>query len=495
MKRDGYIIEEIVERNNLEESFDTVVRGNKRKATKEGQWLWEHREAFLNEVAAELSHGTITLSKPINREVVEHGKIRHIQIFDMKSRIKVNAVMSVVDKHLRGRFIRTTSASIKGRGMHELKAYIERDMREDPAIRYWYKFDIKKFYDTVHQDFIMFCVNRTFKDKRLISIIEILVHLLPDGTGMSMGLRASQGLCNLLLSVFLDHYLKDRYQVRHFYRYCDDGVIGGSSKQILWLCRNIVHEQIEVIGQEIKKNERVFPISEGLDFLGYVVYPTHSQLRKRVKQDFARKLARVRSRKRRKELVGSLWGLAKHCNSWHLLETILYPSEYNMLKRKAKKRLNMKDFGSVKVEQKEIDGKKNFRGQKISGRELDHKSFIIYDYEKDVIPRREKEEYEKRLEAAAMKGIDTNLVDKPKAKYIVSIIYQGQLRKMWTGDKEMWNDLNSAAEQGCLPMFCSMDVDYSGAFPKYSLVSGTAFGFQMPTDEELEAMKLKLKLK
>lgn len=495
MKRDGYIVEEITEWQSLEESFDTVVKGTKRKAMKEGKWLMANRNAFLREVAAELSQGIITLSQPTNKEVEEYGKIRHIQVFDMKSRIKVNAVMSVVDKHLRRRFIRTTSASIKGRGMHELKSYIERDMKENPDIRYWYKFDIRKFYDTVHQDFIMYCVNKTFKDKKLIAIMEKLVRLLPDGIGMSMGLRASQGLCNLLLSVFLDHYLKDRYGVRYFYRYCDDGVIGGSTKEYLWQCREIVHEQIESIGQEIKKNESIFPISEGLDFLGYVIYPTHSRLRKRIKQTCARKLRKVKSRKRRQQLVGSIWGMVKHCNGWHLLEELLYPSEYNKIKRKVKKKHKMKDFESVKVEQKEIDGKKNFRGQKVSGRELDHKPFIVYDFERDVIPRREKEEYRKRIEDSAAKGVDASLVDKPKSKYIVSVIYQEQLRKMWTGDREMWSDLESAASQGCLPMFCSMDVDYSGAFPKYSLVSGKAFGFQMPTDEELEALKVKLKLR
>lgn len=31
MKRDGYIIEEIIEQTNLEESFDDVVRGTLRK--------------------------------------------------------------------------------------------------------------------------------------------------------------------------------------------------------------------------------------------------------------------------------------------------------------------------------------------------------------------------------------------------------------------------------------------------------------------------------
>lgn len=155
----------------------------------------------------------------------------------------------------------------------------------------------------------------------------------------------------------------------------------------------------------------------------------------------------------------------------------------------------MKDFGNVNVEQKAVDGKKVFKGQKISGRELDHKPFIIRDFEREVIPRRERDEYEKRLAEAEAKGMDTSRVKQPKPKYLVSVLYNGQLRKMWTGDREMWNDLDSAEEQGCIPMFCSMDADYSGTFPKYILVSGKAFGFTPPSDEEYKALLQKLNIK
>ena len=47
---------------------------------------------------------------------MEGGKLRRIQILTMKDRIAVHAIMAVVDRHLRKRFIRTTSASIKERG-------------------------------------------------------------------------------------------------------------------------------------------------------------------------------------------------------------------------------------------------------------------------------------------------------------------------------------------------------------------------------------------
>ena len=328
MKRDGYIIEEIIDHQNLEDSFDEVVRGELRKEVLiEGKRLINHRAEFLQSVRDEIMSGHVSLM-PVHRPpteielknggyypktIVEADKVRHIQVFCMAARIKVNAVMRVVDRHLHKRYIRTTSASIKNRGMHDLKEYIENDMKLYPDIKYWYKFDIRKFYDTVHQDFAMYALRHVFKDEKFLCIMEQFVRLLPDGLGMSMGLRASQGVCNLLLSVFLDHYLKDRYGVKHFYRYCDDGLIGSCSKIYLWECRELVHERIDSIQQEIKPNERIFPIEEGLDFLGYVTYPDgYSRLRKRVKKNFARKLHRIKSRKRRTEIIGSLWGMAKH---------------------------------------------------------------------------------------------------------------------------------------------------------------------------------------
>lgn len=47
----------------------------------------------------------------------------------------------------------------------------------------------------------------------------------------------------------------------------------------------------------IKPNERVFPVEEGIDFLGYVIRPDYVRLRKRIKQKFARKMHEVKSRK------------------------------------------------------------------------------------------------------------------------------------------------------------------------------------------------------
>ena len=371
MKRDGYIIEEIVEQSNLEASFDSVVRGTLRKRLREGQWLLENREAFLQSVREEILSGKVQLGDYHEKVIKEGGKIRQIQVFSMRDRIKINAVMSVVDKHLRRRYIRTTAASIKQRGMHDLMQYVKRDMQEDPTIRYWYKFDIHKCYDTVRHEFVRYALQRVFKDKKLLGILYDFIDIMPDGVRMSMGMRSSQGLVNLLLSVFLDHFLKDRYGVKHFYRYMDDGVVGASNKLFLWCVRDSVHECIEKIGQKIKHNERVFPISEGLDYLGYVIFSDHVLLRKRVKKKFCRKLAKIKSRKRRIEVVGSLIGMAKHADCKQLLRKLLTKKE--MIK-----------FSDLGLTYTPKDGKKRFNGECVRISSIVNVEIEIHDFERDV---------------------------------------------------------------------------------------------------------------
>ena len=410
MRREGHIIEEIVEYSNMAELFDQVLSGTKRKKNHQGRYLLAHREEVIKELSERIASGTfhVTEKDIEEKDIIEAGKLRHIQFFKkLKNSIAVHAIMSVVDKHLKKRFIRTTSASIKNRGMHDLMKYIRRDMQKDPeGTRFCYKFDISKFYESVNQDFVMYSVHRVFKDKKLIAMLDNFVRIIPQG--ISIGLRSSQGLGNLLLSVYLDHYLKDRYGVRHFYRYCDDGVVLGKSKAELWEIRDAVHEQLEQIDLKVKANERVFPVDEGIDFLGYVIYPDHVLLRKRIKQKFARKMHEVKSKKRRRVLIASFYGMAKHADCIML---------FNKLTGK-----EMKSFKDLNVAYKPEDGKKRFAGAVVSIRELVNLPIVVKDFEVGV---------------KTSQGED---------RCVVSIEHNGEPKKFFTNSEEMKNILQQVSE-------------------------------------------------
>ena len=407
MRREGYLIEEIVEPSNMEAAFRQVLRGTKRKRSRQGRIMLAHKEEVLEELSSRISDGTFRVKDYHEKIIMEGGKLRRIQVLSLKDRIAVHAIMSVVDEHLKKRFIRTTSASIKNRGMHDLLAYIRDDMKKDPeGTRYCYKFDISKFYESVRQDFVMYCVNRVFKDKKLIAMLDGFVRMMPEG--ISIGLRSSQGLGNLLLSVFLDHYLKDKCGIRHFYRYCDDGVVLGKTNAELWKIRDVIHGRINSIGLSVKPNERVFPVDEGIDFLGYVIRPDYVRLRKRIKQRFARRIHEVKSRKRRRELVVSFYGMAKH-------------ADCNMLFKKLTGK-EMKSFKDLNVAYKPEDGKKRFPGTVVSIRELVNLPIIVKDFEM---------------------GIKT---EQGEDRCIVAIEQNGEPKKFFTNSEEMKNILRQIEE-------------------------------------------------
>lgn len=400
-------MEEVVEYHNMSEAFDTVLRGSKRKRSRQGRYLLEHREEVIAELTAALADGSFRLGGYHERDIEEYGKKRRLQILSMKDRIAVFAVMNVVDRHLQKRYIRTTGASIKGRGTHDLMKCIRTDMADDPeGTRYAYKFDIRRFYDNARQDFVMWCFRRVFKDEKLLTVLEGFVTMLPEG--ISFGLRSSQGAGNLLLSVFLDHYLKDKYGVCHYYRYCDDGLVLGKTKAELWTVRDIIHGRMEMIDLEVKPNERVFPVEEGIDFLGYVIHPDFVRLRKRVKQKFARKMHEVKSRRRRRELVVSFYGMAKHADCNKL---------FNKLTGK-----EMRSFKDLNVAYKPEDGKKRFPGTVVSIRELVNLPIIVKDFET---------------------GIKT---DQGDDRCIVSIEQNGEPKKFFTNSEEMKNILAQVRE-------------------------------------------------
>lgn len=100
----------------------------------------------------------------------------------------------------------------------------------------------------------------------------------------------------------------------------DDIVILAETKQEL----HALFKEIETylggkLQLQIKPNWRVFPVELGIDFCGYVHYPTHTRLRKRIKKRFAKMLAK----RYRKLSVPSYIGWCKHSDSKNLIRKLL----------------------------------------------------------------------------------------------------------------------------------------------------------------------------
>ena len=141
-------------------------------------------------------------------------------------------------------------------------------------------------------------------------------------------------------------------------------------KKELWKLGDLYVKEVAKLGLSVKESEAVRPISEGLDHLGYVHYGDHSLLRKRTKKNTARKLAKVKSRKRRQQIIGSFKGMAYHADCIHL---------YYILTGQ-----HMKKFSEMGVVYTPADGKKRFPGKTMRMSALQNKVIEIHDYETGI---------------------------------------------------------------------------------------------------------------
>lgn len=385
-KRYGYLIQKIIERTNMDRAFDEVVDqlperkviekdGSKKVLPGRRTWYRNRREEILSRLVQQISDGSFHVDHYDEMWVTDGPKVRKVQSPCVEHRIGCNAIMRVVEDVLYPSVIRTSAASIPGRGMHRLFAKMRHDIEKDrEGTAYFYKCDIRKFFESIDQDLMWAFVQDKIKDPVLLPILHNFVTMMEKG--LSIGLRSSQCYGNIFLAG-IDHYFKDFLGVRYYYRYCDDIVILCSSKQKLWLLRDIMHEQAALLNLEVKPNECVRPISEGIDFLGFVYDGRKARLRKRTKQKAARKLHKIKSRKRRQEIIGSLKGMAKWCDSKHLYKKLTGKSMESF----ADKVKQMKKDG---VEYTGRNGKRMLTGQEVSLRTLVNMHIVVLDFEPDV---------------------------------------------------------------------------------------------------------------
>lgn len=289
------------------------------------------RDAIIGTLKRQIADGSfrITLKDVKTLRVKDGPKERECQAPKVPKRVGCHCIMVVVEKYTYPSLIHNTGASIKGRGMHWMHHIIEDDIKAVPGLfTHYYKNDISHYYDSISQERMKCVIWQYISDSVLLPILDSFITLLPEG--LSKGLRSSQTFGNLFISPVHHKMLSmaERYfisnedgsvEVRYlYYNYCDDTAIGGNDKKRLWQLRDVYVEEMAKLGLTVKPNEAVRPLTDGLDMVGYVHYPTHTLLRKRTKQNAARKLAKVKSRKRRQKIIGSFKGMACHADCKHL---------------------------------------------------------------------------------------------------------------------------------------------------------------------------------
>ncbi len=115
---------------------------------------------------------------------------------------------------------------------------------------------------------------------------------VPSGKGLPIGNLSSQFFANVYLNE-LDQFVKHRLKCKYYIRYCDDFLLLDPSPQKLMRWRETIEGFLreELLLRPNVQQDRLRPVSSGIDFLGYIVRRRYVLARRRVVNHFKEKLA------------------------------------------------------------------------------------------------------------------------------------------------------------------------------------------------------------
>ena len=110
------------------------------------------------------------------------------------------------------------------------------------------------------------------------------------GKGLPIGNLTSQFFANVYMHA-CDQFIKHHLKCRHYVRYVDDFVLVASDcGQLQRWQQQISQFLAHNLTLKLRHPQVLQPLSNGIDFLGYVVFPHHRLVRKRVVRHFRQKL-------------------------------------------------------------------------------------------------------------------------------------------------------------------------------------------------------------
>lgn len=193
------------------------------------------------------------------------------------------------------------------------------------------KCDISKYFYNIRHDTLKAQIRRIITDVDVLWLVDLIIDSTAD-IGIPIGNQTSQLFALLYLNC-LDHYIKEKLGIKYYGRYMDDFYLIHPDKEYLKKCQKEITDIMAGLGLTLNKKTQIFPIANGIDFLGFHTYLTETgkvirKVRAKSKNNARRKLKRMRVKVNNGELsmervqasYTSWRGHAKNGNSHHILQ-------------------------------------------------------------------------------------------------------------------------------------------------------------------------------
>lgn len=368
MKRIGNIWHEVCDKDNIR----LAIRGAVKKPS--DRFLLRHMEEYVEDIHAQLTTETYRFS-PLKHMIAHDPKERVIDYaVTYPDKVLINCVLNVLKGGIIPKYIENTHSSIKGRGLHQCAGRIKRAVKRYPnAVAL--QTDIKKYYHSIDHDKCKAELRRYIKDAKCLRFLDTLID--NHDQGVPIGISLGSYIANLYLTR-VDRWVYDELQPLMYVRYMDDMLMLFPTKGEAHVALDMLTEKLAEYGLMVKNNARICPVSMGVSMIGYVFYPTHTLLRKNIRERMRKKARAVRhlTGDAWKEQMASYYGWCVHADCRHLMQ-VMFGERYQLIKDMEYKKLNEKRTAE------------NFFGlpreSRVSIRDLVGQDIVLLDYKEVVI--------------------------------------------------------------------------------------------------------------
>jgi len=292
------LFNDIISAENLFSAWDKFKNGKRNK--KDVQHFEWNLEENIFKLHRELKNKTYKHSSYISFNISD-PKPRNIHKAQVRDRVLHHAIFQVLNPILEAGFISASFSCRVGYGTHKGVDYLQDILRKvsknGRVSCSALKCDVKKFFDTIDHNVLLNILKKKIKDDDTIWLLNQTISsfssnysLLGINKGVPIGNLTSQLFANVYMNE-LDRFMKQDLRVKYYLRYTDDFLILSESKEYL---ENIVPEIINFLEENLllrihEEKTKIRKTSQGIDFLGYVVFQKYRLVRTKTKRRMFKK--------------------------------------------------------------------------------------------------------------------------------------------------------------------------------------------------------------
>ena len=324
MRRHGNLFQEIIKTENIYQAYCKAKKGKRWQRKVQG--FEKNLENNIEDIRQSLINKTFHTSG-YRTKMIHEPKEREIFILPFApDRIVQHALMNIIEPIWDSMMIHNNYACRVGKGIH---AGSRKTMEYVRKNNYCLKCDVSKFYPSVDHDILCKILQRKIKCADTLWLIKNIIYSYPGGKNVPIGNYTSQWFGNMYLNE-LDTYVKHVLKCKDYIRYCDDFCLFHNDKTIL----NAVAKSIEsFLYNRLKLRFSkcdLFPVSHGVDFLGYRHFCKYILLRKSTAKRVKKRLARLPqifkkgriTKEQFESSIASTWGWLKWANTYNFRLTL-----------------------------------------------------------------------------------------------------------------------------------------------------------------------------